>query len=330
MLISFVVPCFNVREFIEDCLDSLLKVVGPFDCEVIVVDDGSTDSTLVELYRWEARFPDGRYKVICQENKGLSGARNTGIENARGEYIFLLDSDDYLNVRMFSTLCDELEKYKPDAFFFIYYWLAGPDWYWETGHLSLPPKRLIEDKVVMSESLYKDRQFYSWAKVFRREIYDGVSFPEGKNYEDIATVPKLLDKSGSLYYLPVPMVFYRQRDNSIMKVKSLKNVMDLSSSVHSFRKDFISEEERYYRVEFYLYVFLWSMMDLNASSLPEEEKDKAILNIRDNFYESFSRNDLVFFIRSALKRRQYKIAVKGVFSYYACGLYWKFIKRKYK
>ena len=92
--ISVVIPAYNVQKYLSACLDSVINQTY-HNLEIIVINDGSTDSTGTICDDYARK--DTRIKVIHQENQGLSGARNTGLNNCTGDYIFFLDSDDYLN-----------------------------------------------------------------------------------------------------------------------------------------------------------------------------------------------------------------------------------------
>ena len=99
--ISVVIPVYNVEKYLEQCLDSVIAQSFE-DIEVICVNDGSTDSSLEILKRYANN--DSRIKIISQKNKGAGAARNVGIENAAGEYVYFMDSDDYLNADAFERL----------------------------------------------------------------------------------------------------------------------------------------------------------------------------------------------------------------------------------
>lgn len=115
MKFSIVVPVYNVEKYLKKCLDSIFEQQFE-DYEVIAVDDGSTDKSNNILNEYIQKST--KLKVIHQENKGLGGARNTGIENARGEYLVFLDSDDYIDSKMLMVLNDYLEKYNLDILAF--------------------------------------------------------------------------------------------------------------------------------------------------------------------------------------------------------------------
>ena len=101
LLLSVIVPAYNVEKYIDNCLDSLLQRQVPFDYEVIVVNDGSTDATAQLLDKY---VHNEKVRIIHQKNKGLSGARNTGIACAKGEYLCFIDSDDDVPVGSFESM----------------------------------------------------------------------------------------------------------------------------------------------------------------------------------------------------------------------------------
>ncbi len=106
--ISFIIPAYNVERFIKRCLDSIYSI-GVESQEVIVVDDGSTDATseIIESYRHT--HPD--MLIISQPNRGLSAARNSGLEKATGEFVWFVDSDDYLEPAASRNLIDSIDSY---------------------------------------------------------------------------------------------------------------------------------------------------------------------------------------------------------------------------
>lgn len=114
-MLSVVIPCYNVEKFVQKCANSILVQKG-FDCELIFVNDGSKDNTLHVLENLAIK--DNRIKVINQENKGLSGARNTGIENAKGDYIMFVDADDWLEPNAFELISKNFNN--EDLFCFSY------------------------------------------------------------------------------------------------------------------------------------------------------------------------------------------------------------------
>ena len=111
--ISFIIPVYNVEEYLGQCLDSVLAQSYE-DFEAICIDDGSTDSSLNILKKYEKK--DKRIKIISQKNQGVSVARNAGLDAARGEYISFVDSDDAIDAEFIKTMLTALEE-NPQADF---------------------------------------------------------------------------------------------------------------------------------------------------------------------------------------------------------------------
>ena len=123
MKLSVIVPVYNVEKFLPRCLDSLLRQgMEPGEWEVICVNDGSTDNIAAILAKYESQHPDV-FKIITQENQGLSGARNTGMRVAQGEYLGFVDSDDYVVNGGYAYLCGHFLERHPDVLAFENYYL---------------------------------------------------------------------------------------------------------------------------------------------------------------------------------------------------------------
>lgn len=117
---SFIVPVYNVERYLKRCLDSIIAQTY-HDYEAILIDDGSTDSSGQLVDEYALIYPD-KMRVIHQKNAGLGGARNTGIEAAKGEYLIMVDSDDYISERMLETVDRYLIQYHNDILILILLW----------------------------------------------------------------------------------------------------------------------------------------------------------------------------------------------------------------
>ena len=107
-LISFVVPCYNSQEYMRHCIDTLLP--GGDQVEILIVNDGSSDNTAAIADEYEKKYPD-ICRAIHQENKGHGGAVNTGIKNATGIYLKVVDSDDWVNEYAYGEILDTLANF---------------------------------------------------------------------------------------------------------------------------------------------------------------------------------------------------------------------------
>src|SRR5690606_27089299 len=115
LLLSIVIPVYNVSEYVEKCIRSCYNQAVNQSCyEIIVINDGSKDDSLAICERLQEEFTD--LKIITQNNKGLSGARNTGIANAHGKYIWFVDSDDWIEDNCLIEIFELIKSYDVDVF----------------------------------------------------------------------------------------------------------------------------------------------------------------------------------------------------------------------
>lgn len=237
--VSVIVPVYNVEKYLKDCLNSVINQTLE-DIEIICVNDGSTDNSLAILEDYAKK--DSRIKIINQKNKGLSGARNTGMKHVQGEYILFLDSDDWLKEDALSELYWSHLDDNLDMLFF-----QTVDYYEEDGRYELNQfggMTAIDDSFEGKIFNYKDvasiifkiphsafNKLYSTS--FLQRI--NASFPEGINYEDLAFFYDVFLKAERVSILKKELLFYRIRENSISTsggeksfdiFKSLKLVKD--------------------------------------------------------------------------------------------------------
>ncbi len=217
MKISIVVPVYQVVQWIEKCVDSLLSQTYT-DYEVILVDDCSTDGSESVCDRYGS---DSRVTVVHRsENGGLSAARNTGIDLARGEFITFVDSDDYIAP---DTLAAIAEAAADDVDIVEYPINIG---YGSPGSTVYRNSYGIGNAL---ECWTKSRGYfhcYSANKAFRRTLWNGIRFPEGKCYEDVFTVPRLIARARRICFAPTGMYYYCRRDGSISTTYTVGNLTD--------------------------------------------------------------------------------------------------------
>ncbi len=238
--ISIVVPVYNVFEYLNRCVRSLLEQTYS-NLEIILIDDGSTDGSggLCD----ELASSDPRIKVIHQKNAGLSGARNTGLDNASGEYIFFCDSDDFLSKDALYYMHEKLCRDNADivACGFSHVW----DDYFETGReeifTSNSPGTWSGNEASVQMMRRNNVCTVAWNKVYKRELFDGIRFPVGVLHEDEATTYKLLYKAKVVSYTPIPFYKYYQRSGGIMGAGLLGRYDDMIRALKG-RIDFYEEK----------------------------------------------------------------------------------------
>ncbi len=210
-LITVIVPVYKVENYIRRCLDSIVAQ-SYRNLEVILVDDGSPDNCGKICDEYAER--DKRIRVIHKENEGLSKARNDALDACKGDYVLCVDSDDFLHRDMVKRLLDAAHEYDAEVVVGCHYEL--------NKDRLLIKERICDhvismDKMEALEALIKDEDIksYAWGKLYKAQLFDGVRYPEGRNYEDVATTYLLFDKAKRVVKIPEYLYFYQQRDDSI-------------------------------------------------------------------------------------------------------------------
>jgi CDP-glycerol glycerophosphotransferase len=217
--LSVVIPVYNVEEFLEPCLDSLLAQTFT-DFEAVMVDDGSTDRSAEIAQRYVAL--DERFKLVSQPNGGLSSARNTGTDHASGDLLVFLDSDDMLTENAYELLVGALDRTGSDFATGNVYRLTK----WATVQSPFLARAFSETRLKTHVTKYRpllaDRP--AWNKVWRRSFWDkhGFRFPEGRTYEDTpVTIPAhFLAKSVDV--IAEPCYLWRIREGGARSITQRK------------------------------------------------------------------------------------------------------------
>lgn len=226
MLFSLIIPVFNVEKYLGDCLDSVLDQSFQ-DWEAICVNDGSTDGSSSILAEYAAK--DARIKVVSQANAGTAVARNTGLKEASGDYVFFLDSDDWLEANALQILSEKLNGEDMLCF-------SGKRYFESTGKYNqadiLPEKVYQSGMDYYNENALLPRDFAFVCvvlRVYNRSflIQNGLFFDDDISYEDNLWVPLAVYHAHSIKVISVPLYIYRIREGSKMQDVSLKRKMDM-------------------------------------------------------------------------------------------------------
>ena len=222
-LISIVVPIYNVENYLRQCLDSIQnQTYKKFEC--IIVNDGSTDSSqqIAEEY-----LTDSRFKLINQSNKGLSGARNTGINHIREESTFVafVDSDDYIYPDFLETLIEHIED-DVDIIEGMIEYFHDEIKVDNVSH-NFEKKILITKDDKLRELALNKLRVSVFPKLFRKSLLTEVFFPEEWIFEDLAVVPELVSNSKKWIKLPKVIYGYRIRPNSITTKEFSEEKLDV-------------------------------------------------------------------------------------------------------
>lgn len=218
---SFIVPIYNVEKYLNKCIDSLLAQTYK-EFEILLIDDGSTDSSgaIADMYgkRWSQII-----RVEHQVNKGLGGARNTGIELAKGDYLVMVDSDDYVSECLLEVVDRYLTQYDNDLLIFDYIVEE------ENGSQRIQRLHDITAYTSITPKQYIFEAPAAWNKVYRASLFKetGIRFPERIFYEDLATSPCLAIHAANIGVIEEALYYYIQRGTSIMHTSNTQRMTEI-------------------------------------------------------------------------------------------------------
>jgi glycosyltransferase involved in cell wall biosynthesis len=210
-LISVVVPVYQVEKYIRRCLDS---VIGQTlrEWEMIVVDDGSEDRSGLICDEYTER--DSRIRVIHQKNRGLGAARNEGMKQCRGTWLYFLDSDDYLAPEAFFLLYKTVTEKKADLA------VAGHNRVESDGRVHCDSSgwpSFSSDADIRTAVIRNSLPNFAWGKLYLRRLWEGISFPENVLVEDMYVLPWVFARASHMAVMKTPLYFYSHENrNSIM------------------------------------------------------------------------------------------------------------------
>jgi glycosyltransferase involved in cell wall biosynthesis len=221
--ITVIIPVYNVEDYVAECIESVINQ-NYENLEIIIVDDGSADKSgdICELYAKK----DDRIILIHQENQGMSIARNNALDIAKGEYIGFVDSDDWLEADMYCALYDNAAAPNADIAMCNYYYV------YKSGQKS--PYSNENEGIKVLEGVYKIAHNIRlsnnciWNRLYKRHLFDDIRFPEGKTFEDVFVMHRVIDNANKLVLSSKCHYYYRRRDNSItlspFNLKQMDNV----------------------------------------------------------------------------------------------------------
>lgn len=211
-LVSVIVPCYNVEQYLPKCIDSILNQTYK-NLEVWLVDDGSPDKCGAICDEYAKK--DTRIKVIHKKNGGLADARNVALDVMTGEYVVCVDSDDYISPTHIEGLYHLIEKYGADV-------SVNNSCNFLEGTIPHPAKNVEKDIVFEAGLKAVEVMFYqemfdtcAWGKMYKADLFDGIRYPKGLLFEDLPTTYRLLLKANKVAFNEEQSYFYLLRSNSI-------------------------------------------------------------------------------------------------------------------
>lgn len=244
-IISVIIPVYNVEKYLKRCLDSVVNQTYK-NIEIILVNDGSTDQSEKICQEYEAKYDNIIY--LSKPNGGLSDARNFGIKHSKGDYIAFVDSDDFIDLRMYQCLAEDIIKYDADIATCSYQEFSN-EFLIEKPFLN-PIVEVYERKESIKQLLLADTYCnYAWNKLYKRNLFDNILYPVGKKMEDLGTTYRLFEKSTKVTFRPFKAYYYFQRENSIIHTADHQFYVDkffLSLERFRFLKDRYPDLEENY------------------------------------------------------------------------------------
>lgn len=316
--ISVIIPVYNTEPYLEKCLDSIVYQTYS-DLDVLLINDCSSDGSGEICKKYQEKYSYFRYFEFV-ENRGVSFARNFGIENAIGSLIGFVDSDDWIEKDMYSILYDLMKTYDSS--------LASVNYNFAYEKNNIVQKNNGINENVFLDNIIKSLIFYItrndvilWNKLFKRNLFDGITFPIGKVYEDTSTIYRLIEKAGQAVASREHLYNYLQRSNSItrkktMSVQAFEHIYVIIERYEYLTARYNCEElEKECRKQIFS-VFLSIVDEINHIHL------KNLKSINDEYHAAYNAvfnkysfddcglSDLIFNLVSALSKglQKYKIA----------------------
>lgn len=219
MRFSIIVPVYNVAEYLQKCADSILAN-DCSDCEILLIDDGSTDGKSGALCDQIAAAHSDVVRAIHKPNGGLGDARNFGLERAKGDYLVFIDSDDHIAPDYLATISEQIDRTHADVYTFDFFCEYPNKTEVFADSAALPegaaftlaqqPKLLLQSPT-------------AWSRVWKRSLFlqTGIRYPSKVWYEDIRTSGKLFAQASSIVAIHKPLYYYVIRENSITHNKNV-------------------------------------------------------------------------------------------------------------
>ena len=275
MKVSVIVPVYNVENYLEKCVNSIINQTER-DIQIILVDDGSTDKS--PQICDELSLKDDRIVVFHKKNGGLSSARNKGLENAKADYVCFIDSDDIIAPYYVEHLLSLIEKYDCDVAVGKFETFTDKDPSFDNIDNDV---EIVGGKNAIDKLFGKSYVTATIAcnKVYKKSLFDDIKFPEGKINEDEATAYRIFYKTERVAFSNSVVYGYYMRDNSITKSKFSKRNFDFLEIAWE-RCMFFKErgEERYYYL--FLKIYCWTLLEFSEKTkkiLGDSKKSKELV-----------------------------------------------------
>ena len=281
--VSVVIPVYNVEKYLQECLDS---VVGQTyqNLQIILVDDGSTDSSGAICDEYAKK--DARITVIHQENQGAGAAKNTGLELVEGEYLSLIDSDDYIDEKFYEIMVRVMEKHNADVVQCLFDNCFVDQAYKRNYNFPASKARKISARRFLFETLHDWKYAIFANKVFKTKLLEEARFPVGRKIDDEFFTYKLICNAKTVVNINEHLYHYRMRQSSVMNENSVDKLNQDRLECFKERYHYVGERFSSLRNEYYKHLsnnFGESYPQINESFV---QKLKRKVALRQFFYDA--------------------------------------------
>ena len=311
-LLTIIVPAYNVEAYIEECLNSLVNQTVR-NHKIIIVNDGSTDKTEEKCLKYKEEYEE-LITYVYQDNKGLGGARNTGMQYVDTPYLTFLDSDDWLSIKFvekFSKLMEWTDE-KPEMVFtlpWVFDSVTNRILSWKDKEIYDSIFEVKENKSYVKTNVRKNPELYklevsSCRKIYKTEFLEDNKFffPEKLKWEDVPGHFYLLNKANTCMALPEVGFFYRTNQGGQITSGGGKTRLDMVPIFEQLLKvqeeNNIIEIERAYVLRLILDFSLWSVEATNVEYIVE------LLNKLHIFWKKIDKNDLQFYLDNLSQNKE--------------------------
>ena len=305
-LISIIVPVYNVEDYVEKCIITLLEQTYK-NIEILLIDDGSTDNSGKICDKFA--LCDERIKVYHRKNSGLSATRNFGISQSKGKWLSFVDSDDYLDTNTYSSCMEIANNEITDIICFGYCRVK------EDGTIIeqvIPRSGNYSVADAMRELASNRIGNYAWNKVYRSEVFHGIVYPENRLWEDIGTTWKVFERAKKISIIGETFYRYLCRDTSIVRNISAKGYIDifeLEYEEYLYLKNHYPDAAQDLLEHFAPFAFLFCIKFCwDTTQKDNYKKAVEISKLKDQntlLYRVFTHNKLIFKVLCKILRKAY-------------------------
>lgn len=286
-IISVIVPVYNVQEYLEKCINSILEQTYA-DLEVILVDDGSTDGSRETCDKLAQN--DRRIKVIHQQNAGQSSARNVGLDIATGDYVSFIDSDDWIDNDMYEVLMNLMNRYNPDIVS-----CGLKNIYKDHVNSIQTDKVVVFSNEEALEDLFSQHyiRFEVWNKIYKKELLTSLRFKSGQIHEEIYFSSHALLQANKIVYIDRPMYNYLVdrygNTNTCFKENKLEIFKEFDNMINLLKMNNMNQCAQRAEVLCLLYVLTFYYQASRHKKISASIKRK-LIDVFDEYYIKTKNN----------------------------------------